>query len=221
MINQKYITHQRAPFFEIAKEIIHPQDVVLDVGSGDGGFAVYCNRPDMFMLEGNPDSVKFLKTQFPNVVEGRLPMLPFDNEQFDVIHMSHVIEHLRPEEVYTTLKEFERCCKPGGAIVISAPLLWEGFYDDLSHIKPYSPGILKKYMCEGMVSNSTRSKISYQFKQERLEYRYLQKNRYTAVNESANIFNIFIFKVYQKLKRILFKEYERTGYTIVLRKENH
>lgn len=220
MINQKFITHQRKPFFEIAKELIQPQHAVLDVGSGDGSFAAFCNKTDMFMLEGNPESVKHLKTNYPNVVEGRLPLLPFNNEQFDVIHMSHVIEHLQPEEVYATLKEFARCCKPGGAIVISAPLLWEGFYDDLSHVKPYSPGIFKKYMCEGIMSNLSRSKISDQFNQERLEYRYLQKNRYTTLNKPENTLNVFVFKVYHKLKRMIIKEYERTGYTIVLRKKN-
>jgi len=135
-MQNKFVTHRREPFFEIAKELISSNSTVLDVGSGNGSFANFCGHSNIYMYESNPKSVKFLKGKFPNVFQGSLPKLPFSDNSFDLIHMSHVIEHLQPNEVYETLKEFDRCCKAGGAIVISAPLMWEGFYDDLSHITP-------------------------------------------------------------------------------------
>ena len=216
MIDKKYITHQREPFFEIANALLKPESVVLDVGPGDGSFAKYCNRNDFFMFEGNPESAKNLKQNYPNSSLGQLPKLPFEDSMFDVIHMSHVIEHLQPQEVYDTLKEFDRCCKSGGAIVISAPLLWTGFYDDLSHIKPYPPESFVKYLSK-IGSTATRELIADKYKVERFQYRFLINNSELRRRRTFKFVDKILYKLqtYMKISEI---QYERTGYTIVLRK---
>lgn len=217
-MKQDYISHKREPFFQIAKDLIGEKDTILDIGSGNGSFAEFCNLDSMFLFEGNEDSVFKLKEKYKNTFYGRLPKLPFENGKFDIIHMSHVIEHLQPEEVYNTLKEFNRCLKPNGAIIISAPLMWYGFYDDLSHIKPYPPAIFEKYLCGGMCQNLSRIKISNNFRVERLQYRYLK----TSKNLIRPKHNSFISRIFCKIINVLMNRamsfYEKTGYTIVLRK---
>ena len=219
MIKHKYRTHNREPFFEIARDIIPANGQVLDVGGGDGSFARFCGLSNLFILEGNPKSAEKLKAAFSNAVYGRLPKLPFEDCFFDVIHMSHVIEHLQPQEVYDTLVEFDRCCKPGGALVISAPLLWEGFYDDLSHVKPYAPNIFKRYLCASTGTNYSRSKISNAFNIERLEYRYIAKTKYVVFQHSKNKFYNKLKGLFQRFYFSTFQFYEKSGYTIVLRKK--
>ena len=218
MIDKRFLTHNREPFFQIAKNNIRQDSKVLDIGAGDASFAKFCEREDFYLLETNPISVAFLKERFKNVEEGSLPILPYLDNFFDLIHMSHVIEHLHPQEVYDSLKEMDRCCKPGGAIVISAPLLWDGFYDDLSHVKPYPPAVFKKYLCNGGYSNLTRQAISKDYKLERLEYRFQEKGILFSINELDKKSVRLVYKVFTLLRKMGLKEYTRTGYTVVLRK---
>jgi ubiquinone/menaquinone biosynthesis C-methylase UbiE len=218
-IDKNYATHSREPFFQIAKNLLDgsTREKVLDIGAGDGTFAEFCERKDFFLFEGNPETVKSLSKRFPNVVEGKLPQLPYEDEFFDVIHMSHVIEHLQPEDVYKTLKEMDRCCKHGGAIVISAPLLWSGFYNDLSHIKPYPPESFVKYLSK-VGATATRLLISDKYEVEKTQYRYLPK-RSREFEERINhgLKDKILYKLRYNLNKTV-RSYELTGYTIVLRK---
>ncbi|MDT0676806.1 class I SAM-dependent methyltransferase [Autumnicola musiva] len=217
-MNEKFVTHNREPFFEIAKNLINSKDKVLDIGAGNGNFADFCNHKDIYLFEGNPSSVKYLNSKYKNVFLGELPELPFKDDFFDVIHMSHVIEHLQPQEVYETLKEFNRCCKSGGTIIISAPLMWEGFYDDLSHVKPYNPFIFQKYLCSAVGDNLTREQIATNYIVEKLQYRFLEKKYFYTLKNSKSSILRGTFKTYEFFRKKGFKRLQKTGYTIVLRK---
>lgn len=218
-IDPKYVTFKREPFFEIAREYINKDSKVLDIGAGDGYFSGYCHRDDFYLYDGNKEGVDILRKKYPNSFYGKLPNLPFENGFFDVIHCSHVIEHLRPDEVYETLKEIDRCLTNGGYIIISTPLLWENFYTDLSHIKPYNPWMFNKYLTKVDDQILTREKISNDYIVQRLEYRF----REISIMESFyNLRNNLLITLLFILTRILHKlglrHYEKTGYTIVLRK---
>jgi len=217
---EKYATHRREPFFEIANTLIKEENKVLDIGAGNGAFADFVGIDNIFLFEGNTKSVENLKLKYKNVEFGRLPLLPYEDEFFDLIHMSHVIEHLQPQEVYDTLVELNRCCKMGGAIIISAPLMWSGFYDDLSHIKPYNPYVLQKYLCHGNRDNLTREMISDKFNVELLHYRFREREIFYNIRRSSNIFFKIFYKVYRYLRKRGLKIYDKTGYTIVLRKSD-
>ncbi|AVR45950.1 hypothetical protein C7S20_12180 [Christiangramia fulva] len=220
MIDSRYITLKREPFFQIAKNLIKESYRVLDIGPGDGEFAFYCNKEDIYLFDRNEKTVKHLKKKYKNVFLGELPKLPFDSQFFDVIHISHVIEHLYPHQLYESLNEMNRCCKPGGFIIISTPLLWHGFYNDLSHIRPYNPMVIEKYLCRQSNNNFSRKNISHDFTVERIEYRYIEKpedlNLYKFTKIGWLLKRIWIF-----CRRRLFKKYIKTGYTIVLRKESN
>lgn len=218
-IEEKYITFRRDPFFQLAKDQIFPGSKVLDVGAGFGSFADFCKLPEIYLFEGNIDSVNLLKERYVNVNQGVLPKLPYDSSFFDLIHCSHVMEHLEPSEFYESLKEFDRVLKPGGKLVVSTPLLWSGFYDDLSHVKPYSSNIFDKYLCENVVLNTTRPKISDSYVIDKLVFRYLENydrfnfhyRRFKFLGKSL----VFLFFI---LKKLGFLILEKTGYTIILSK---
>lgn len=87
-------------------------------------------------------------------VDLNVESIPFENDTFDLVVMSHVIEHLsNPINVF---RECVRICKPGGLVYIVAPsersLFMPGspfehdkfyslsFYDDPTHLsRPWTP----------------------------------------------------------------------------------
>lgn len=151
-----------------------------------------------------------------------MPELPFESGFFNLIHASHIVEHLPPDELYEFLKEVDRCLTPGGVFVISAPLLWSEFYADLSHLKPYNPKVFVKYLCDASGENLTRPKISSDFSVERLVYIYVDKSRFdgylSVYNIRLHLLNVVLRKV-SKFKQILgFRNIERNGFTLVLKK---
>lgn len=60
-------------------------------------------------------------------------------EEFDVILMSHIIEHFNPTDLKDFMDAYLDRLKVGGYLIIATPLLTDYFYDDFDHIKPYSP----------------------------------------------------------------------------------
>ena len=66
--------------------------------------------------------------------------IPHDDNSVDLIISFAVIEHLKnPNKM---LNESLRCLKVGGSIMISTPNFeysYKNFYDDYTHIKPYTP----------------------------------------------------------------------------------
>ena len=219
MIDKKYATHNREPFFELAKDYIKDTSKVLDIGAGNGAFAKYYNRNDFYLFDGNLQTIDGLKENFPNVKHGILPILPYENTFFDVIHCSHVVEHLDANVLYQSLTEMDRCLKRGGVIVISAPLIWEGFYDDLSHVRPYPPAVFKNYLCSKISSNRTRDIISDAYTMVKVIYRFNEKKLPESIHFHSNRFWYYVIMVIMKLlKKLQIKFYDKTGYTIILQK---
>lgn len=220
MIDKKYITGKREPFFEIAREFFNDKSVVLDVGCGHGSFSNYFEEKDFFLFEGNKQTVNdLIKEGHKNVFLGNLPNLPFDDKQFDLIHCSHVVEHLEIRQFYKTLKEMDRCLKPEGVIVISAPLMWDGFFDDLSHIRPYPPIVFKNYMCSKNTKNRTGQLISSDYEMVKEVYRYFEENPFQGLLNTKNNFFIKLYIFFKKwIHKMGLRKYKKTGYTVVLKK---
>lgn len=214
----RYLTDLREPFFEVAKEYISASSVILDMGCGDALFAKYLKRNDIFLLDGNAETVQTLKSQFINVEQGSSTDLPYQDNFFDLIHTSHMVEHLSPEQLYSTLKEIDRCLKHDGYVIISAPMLWEQFYDDLSHLKPYYPKLFYKYLCYGQNMCCTRPVISSCYQQVKEVYRYSSVSQIYYINKYSNFVTSLLQIIRRVINKLGFVKVEKSGYTIVLRK---
>lgn len=218
--------HDRRPFFEFALRFMAPRDRVLDVGAGDGAFAALRDcRDTTFLFEGNEESAERLKRRFPHVVHGQLPDLPYADNQFDACHCSHVLEHLDPERVYETLREIDRCLRPGGVLVLSFPVLWSGFYADLSHVRPYDEGAFLKYLSATRPPPfMTRSVIAGRYELlDRLD-RCRKTPPVTVAVGAGGVAGALARKALNALARVLrgagVERIEVTGKTLVLRKLN-
>jgi SAM-dependent methyltransferase len=127
---------------------VRPGCRVLDYGSGDG-FLVQLLLPqlpasDLTALEPLP----FLQEQFRQRFEGvevRLAESSRDlpSGSFDRIACLEVLEHLRPPEVETTLRELERLLAPGGILVVSVPI-------------EIGPSVLVKYLAARVITRMDR-----------------------------------------------------------------
>ena len=213
----------RAPYFELCRDFLPSQReaIVLDIGAGNGAFAEQLNLNERFanlwLLDGNPETVSALQERFRHahryIAPGRLP---FNDESVSFIHSSHLTEHLTTAEVYELLKEIDRVLKTDGVLVISAPLLWSDFYDDLSHVKPYPPAVFINYLSRHTV-NRTREVVSTRYRKQLLQYRYT-KEPASFLGSSIPLVDLVI-QVGGKVTRALgVARYSNNGFTLVLKK---
>ncbi len=211
-------TFSRQPFYAVAIRHAPAGLPVLDVGAGLGDFAEQLGDPDVHLVEGNPESAALLRRRWANVHEVTVPApLPFADGSFGLIHCSHLIEHLQPAELYDLLREFDRCLAPGGKLAVSAPVLWDGFYNDLSHVKPYNPAVLEKYLCGGAEMARTRPAISQAYRAAELVWRWRFVPLPALASAQPGLGGVARLAG-AVLRRLGIGTYERTGYTIVLEK---
>ena len=196
---------QKKEWDKIAYSHLRECHFILDAGCGEGRF-ISQNPHKIVGLDWNVESINKCREYSYNVIEGDIRCLPFKNESIPGIHCSHVIEHFLPTDVHNILSEFDRVLNPGGILLIRSPLLWDGFYSDLTHIRPYNPEAIIHYLTPS--KEHTLEHISQDFETIYLKWRYrpLQlRNRY--FNAAVKVFNRWGFPWLQ-----------RNGYMLILRK---
>jgi SAM-dependent methyltransferase len=62
-----------------------------------------------------------------------------DAEIYDVLLMSHIVEHFPPRELLDFMDGYLDRLRVGGHLVIATPLMSNNFYDDFDHVRPYQP----------------------------------------------------------------------------------
>lgn len=144
---------------------LSPRSVVLDIGSGNGTLqrSLREYRPDIEFISID---IADLSHCFPENAFYRVDVtresLPIDACSVDAVFCSHVVEHLH--DCTLLLTEIQRVLKPGGGVYIETPgtrsLFIPGFnlpaehrnvtfnfYDDPTHIRPYTRQSLRR-LCE-------------------------------------------------------------------------
>jgi SAM-dependent methyltransferase len=77
--------------------------------------------------------------------------IPYDDESFDLVFSSNVLEHLeKPEEVF---KEVSRVLKPGGIFLAKTPNAW--------HYVPMIGRLLPHFLHEFLIINFKRSRLAH------------------------------------------------------------
>lgn len=140
--------------------------------------------------------------------------MSYDGDIFDVVHCSHVIEHLPYPQVIHALDELVRVCKNNGLIIIRSPL-WVNhrFYNDIDHFRPYPPQSILNYF-----SNQQQQKVSrYKVKEVTRWYTkiYYEINPYLCDYKIVKYINLLL-----QLSWFLFNfpKDRPNNYGIVLRK---
>lgn len=122
---------------------------ILEVGCGTGGNLLMLKTfGSVSAMEMNPDAIDIAKSKVGasvDIREGFCPeRIPFAGEQFDLICMFDVLEHVEQDE--DTLKTLAGYLAPGGRLLLTVPAygwLW-GVHDEfLHHKRRYSGDDLK------------------------------------------------------------------------------
>lgn len=98
-----------------------PGQKLLDVGCGNGDYLVLASETGWKVKGVEPDSkaLKVARSRGFDVVQGSIEEIAKTGELFDVITMSHVIEHVH--DPVTFVKLAYQCLKPGGVLYIDTP----------------------------------------------------------------------------------------------------
>jgi SAM-dependent methyltransferase len=223
---RKYLTIDREPFFKLAADYIRNDYVnILDIGSGEGDFYLYLknrglNVENVHLLDSNQSTVEKNKSLTKNSAYYFAPApLPFGDSSVDFIHMSHLVDHLAIPDFYNFLQELNRVLKHGGILVVSTPLLWPKFYDDLSHVKPYNPYVFFKYFIQ-QGRHSRFNKIQDSYSVEKLVYRYYELPLDEGWSSSVPFIDMLFITSRRILRKFGIKRLQKNGYTLVLKKGN-
>jgi SAM-dependent methyltransferase len=96
------------------------QGKILDIGCRSGDFLLSVkNKCEAYGVEVNPVDAKYCNEAGLNVFCGILEDADFEDDFFDAIVLSHVMEHLPSPK--KTLGEIYRILKPGGKVYILCP----------------------------------------------------------------------------------------------------
>lgn len=120
----------------------------VDIGLGNGSNLELIKRnfPNVSIkgIDINPNLIKKNKGKF-DVKYGSCLNIPYDNNSFDVVFCSHVIEHFGYPEIKKVLEELTRIVKPTGIIFLKSLYNGDSFYNDIDHVRPYYPATLNNY----------------------------------------------------------------------------
>jgi len=203
---------QKSNWDRLALKYMKNCDNILDAGCGKGRFIK--NSPKIIIgVDHNKESLKLCKNKGFNVVYSKVTKLRFKNNYFEGIHSSHVIEHLFPLDAYKFLKEMDRVLKIGGIFCLRTPLLYDGFYNDFTHIKPYNPDAILHYLTDANEDSRTLDGIPGRYKVIKLKYRRNQ----LFPNLSRTTF-WFLAPFFNLLYRFKISSFRKTGYILILKK---
>ena len=112
-------------------------EAVLDLGCGDGvlSYLLYEKGLKVSGIDLSEEAIEFAKNKTNNRIEfkvGSVYHLPWEDNSFDIVLSSDVIEHL--EDVSQYLKEIKRVLKPNGKCVISTPIRITEIPLDTEHV---------------------------------------------------------------------------------------
>jgi len=175
---------------------------LLEIGSGKGSFAEECLKQGdikYFGIEPEETLASQLISKGYNIEQVFVPPIPFENNSFDVITHSHVIEHLdNAHHAYKFMTESKRVLKNNGLLIFRCPnaLTWGmGFWDvDYTHSFVTTPTRIKQllYDCD--------FKIVYFEELSFFKPRHFGKFKYIVPRNIK-----FLNKLYPKISKFLGK----------------
>jgi len=118
-LRENYLNASR---YRHLKRLVPPQGRFLDVGCSYGAFIHYLAGAtdwEVYGCEPQPEMVEKARRQGLPVETATLVAAGYPDHFFDVVYMSHVLEHV--PDVRDTIREANRILKPGGLFITENP----------------------------------------------------------------------------------------------------
>ena len=178
---------------------------IADIGSGLCKFPDYISREincEVNCMDINPELVALAQSKGYLARQGSILNIPYPDNYFDIVHCSHVIEHLSYPDVIYSIEELFRIVKTGGIVIIRSPLVANHrFYNDIDHVRPYPPMAILNF-----INNPQQQKVS-KIKTKEIERWYTkiasEINYYKYDNVLTRMLNVLF-----KLMWLLFRFYK-------------
>ncbi|NUM41851.1 MAG: methyltransferase domain-containing protein [Leptospiraceae bacterium] len=177
---------------------------LLDVGCGNGNFASLLTKTgfDFKGVDINPEMLEEAKKN------GHRPILFSDLEKsqecFDVILISHVIEHIRYDDLINFINFYLDRLNKNGILILVSPLLTDNFYYDFTHERPYYPQAIWQmfgdYYDSLSIKKTTRIQlediyfVKDSFRTRKWRSYYLKKT--SLLTRFTKAYNLFWARVY-------------------------
>ena len=132
------------PRFAFGYELLPDNAYVLDFGCHDGKFGAILKKYRNINYIGIDKNCDAVKNAHQGVVVKELVYpLPFTDQEFDVVIMFEVLEHIHDQN--KTLSEIFRVLKPGGLLLVSVPRRHVFSFLDLANFKFVFPSLHRWY----------------------------------------------------------------------------
>lgn len=119
---------------------------ILDAGCGTGGnLQRYARLGEVEGVDPAPEAVKFCRERGFDAVQAGLEELPFEDERFDLIAATDVLEHIAAE--HEALHELRRIAAPNAVLLLTVPAymwLWSEEDVNLHHQRRYTKTRLRQ-----------------------------------------------------------------------------
>ena len=134
----------------VAAAVEEPVEKVLDVGCAYGWAlaALRGKAAELWGIDTDGAALAQASANYPDLrfARGSATSLPFRDEEFDVVVVSEVIEHLRDGERQAAVDEVHRVLKPSGLLVFTAPYAGLLAWADPLDFKRRFPSVYGLYM---------------------------------------------------------------------------
>lgn len=135
----------------LARTRLPSQPRILDAGCGTGGNLKKFNKLGIATgVEPSPEAVGFCRERgLQRVHQAGLESLPFEDDSFDLVAATDVIEHVGPEQ--QALRELRRVAAPGAVLLLTVPAymwLWSSEDVNLHHHRRYTKRRLRAAVTE-------------------------------------------------------------------------
>jgi len=94
---------------------------VLDAGCGTGGNMIEISKitKEIYGIDISEEAISIAKEhKIKNLYQGNLINLPFEDRKFELIYCMDVFGNLNEEDTFKTLREFHRCLKDDGILIL-------------------------------------------------------------------------------------------------------
>lgn len=204
----------------------------IEIGSGLCRFPIKIKRLfqnfEITCYEINSESAKIAQSNGFNAIIGNILDNNLLDESFDIVHCSHIIEHFHYPDVIRFIDEMFRITKKNGYLIIRTPLMWEHFYDDIDHIRPYPPESIINYLYNPQQQVVGKNKISVEsiwYRTSPKQYSYKDNNSFFASNKLfKEIYNRWIHFINNRMLH-MWNKYrwpatKPNGYVMILQKRS-
>lgn len=131
----------------LVASIVEPDDVVLDVGCGNGSTLRYLRAQGhsrLKGLDGSSVAVRRLSALGIEMQRSLLPRIDVPSASVDVLIASEVLEHLVRRKTF--VREVVRVLKPGATAIITVPDDCMGPMDEKEHTRKYTRSSLAAFL---------------------------------------------------------------------------